>query len=1126
MLQPPQPHNAADASSMAPPLDPIASLRAALRGHYDIEREIGQGAFATVYLARDLKHERKVALKVLHADPTSETGELRFIREIRLLARLQHPNILPLHDSGHVEALLYYVMPYVSGETLRDRIARERRLSPETACSIARDAADALAHAHAQGVIHRDIKPENILLSAGHPILADFGIARVIDLAGVRQLTRPGTDSPGTPAYMSPEQLIGDQELDGRSDTYSLGCVLFEMLTGKPPFAGKEGFVKRFTEPAPSVLTLRPELAPWMDAAVQRALARDPADRYQTAGEFVAALRPPGGSGAFRSKTSEESRGEASATTGGPQPSAVRTVSAPAKYHATPPSIEHPEVSGRVEVDGVSEQQRVNTTAAHAMNSPRLKALILLLGLAVAAAGALFALARSEKVPRVFGAAPLDSSRLVILPFRGDKTAASDFTHNLSDAWNDWQDLRVPADVEMAEFLPASGVPSSIGEAREIARKLRAQRFVWGEVAKRGSATQARLELYDAADKNGLNPRTVVLHDAPTTRNGFVKASIALLKNPKRPVWADGGDQGTHSFVAWSAYGEGHMALANWDLAAAERQFRTAATVDDNYSAARVWLAQLVAWTHPDSDEWPAQAARALRLPETLDSRDRLIAIAVAALGDGNYADACDAYTRLTKEDPQNFVGWFGLGECQRLDRLVTRNRASKSGWSFRSSFFSARRMYVRAMQLEPRSHALMSFARMEWMLPTSANATRLGRGAGPDSTVFAAFPSLSADTLAFVPYPVAEFAALPASAMSTHNAALDRDSDLLLSFADEWTRQSPLSADAHEAHADILDARGEVADSRSGRQSALSAALRALELSTDPRQRLRLATQEVWLRLKRSEFAKARALADSLLTNQRPADAGDASELIGLAAMTGRVGQTAQLARLGGWSLLSAGVLVPPQVAEAASILFARAALGACGPELTSSLNGLETMLRGYVPENQRGETRSVLADRSLSLMAPCTNGNSSLRIRAPQDRLYRMQRAFARNDLRAVRATFDSVAVIRRAAKPNDLTLDYTFQEAWLKSAMGDTAEAINQVDGALGALPTLNGHALRDPAVAAALGRSMALRADLAASRHDTRVAQQWASALVALWSSADRELQPTVSRMRQLAALRSN
>jgi len=236
-------------NDQVPSLDPIAPLRVALKGRYEIQREIGQGAFATVYLARDCRHERPVALKVLNADPTSDAGELRFIREIRLLAGLQHPNILPLHDSGHVEALLYYVMPYVSGETLRARISRERLLPIDPAVSIARESADALACAHGQGIIHRDIKPENILLSGGHAIVADFGIARAIDVAGVRQLTRTGLGGPGTPAYMSPEQLLGDNPLDGRSDIYSLGCVLYEMLTGKPPFAGKEGFVKRFTEP-------------------------------------------------------------------------------------------------------------------------------------------------------------------------------------------------------------------------------------------------------------------------------------------------------------------------------------------------------------------------------------------------------------------------------------------------------------------------------------------------------------------------------------------------------------------------------------------------------------------------------------------------------------------------------------------------------------------------------------------------------------------------------------------------------------------------------------------------------------------------------------------------------------
>jgi len=270
--------------------DPLARLRDALKNRYDIQREIGQGAFAVVYLARDTRHERSVALKVLNADPNSDTGEIRFIREIKVLAGLQHPNILPLHDSGHVEELLYYVMPFVGGETLRGLINRERQLRIDAVVSIAREVADALAYAHGQGIIHRDIKPENILLSAGHAIVADFGIARAIDLAGVRQLTRTGSGSPGTPAYMSPEQLMADEEIDGRTDIYSLGCAIYEMLTGKPPFAGKEGLVRRFTEPAPLPSAVRSGVPPWLDAVVARALARHQEERYATAAELVRAL--------------------------------------------------------------------------------------------------------------------------------------------------------------------------------------------------------------------------------------------------------------------------------------------------------------------------------------------------------------------------------------------------------------------------------------------------------------------------------------------------------------------------------------------------------------------------------------------------------------------------------------------------------------------------------------------------------------------------------------------------------------------------------------------------------------------------------------------------------------------
>jgi Tol biopolymer transport system component len=270
--------------------DPIAPIRAAVAGRYEIVREIGQGAFATVYLARDLRHDRDVAFKILNGDPNSETGELRFLREIRVLAKLQHPNILPLIDSGHAEAMLYYVMPFISGESLRARLLNERKMPLGTAIAIGREAADALACAHESGIIHRDIKPENILLSGDHPIIADFGIARAIDLAGVRQLTRTGMGSPGTPAYMSPEQLLGDGQVDARSDIYSLACVLYEMLTSTVPFSGKDGFVRRFTEAPPPPSILRVGLPASIDAIVSKAMAREPRERFSTAREFADAL--------------------------------------------------------------------------------------------------------------------------------------------------------------------------------------------------------------------------------------------------------------------------------------------------------------------------------------------------------------------------------------------------------------------------------------------------------------------------------------------------------------------------------------------------------------------------------------------------------------------------------------------------------------------------------------------------------------------------------------------------------------------------------------------------------------------------------------------------------------------
>jgi eukaryotic-like serine/threonine-protein kinase len=269
--------------------DPVQVLGPALAARYEIEREIATGAAATVYLARDLRHDRPVALKVLRAESETPTvDEARFAREIKLLARLQHPFILPLHDSGHVEDILYYVAPYVEGESLRQRIERERKLPLDDALRIGREIADALDCAHRSGVIHRDIKPENILLSGGHPILVDFGVARAFDAFRGARLTQPGAGTFGIGAYMSPEQLRGDREPDSRTDVFSLGCVMYEMLTGTSAFGGKAGLGRRFT--APPRVSAKRKVPERVDDAVAKAMAREPEERFHTVREFGRAL--------------------------------------------------------------------------------------------------------------------------------------------------------------------------------------------------------------------------------------------------------------------------------------------------------------------------------------------------------------------------------------------------------------------------------------------------------------------------------------------------------------------------------------------------------------------------------------------------------------------------------------------------------------------------------------------------------------------------------------------------------------------------------------------------------------------------------------------------------------------
>jgi tetratricopeptide (TPR) repeat protein len=486
------------------------------------------------------------------------------------------------------------------------------------------------------------------------------------------------------------------------------------------------------------------------------------------------------------------------------------------------------------------------------------------------------------------------------------------------------------------------------------------------------------------------------------------------------------------------------------------------------------------------------------------------------------YPEACAKYRALTVADSVDFVGWYGLGECQSLDSLVVPAPQSPSGWYFRSSNRSAAEAYQRALKFAPAARPILRFEKLQSLLPTAATKVRMGRSAPPNRIDFLASPTLGPrDTLAFVPYPLAQFNDKAAAASATISEAIAQNVEELLNFTIAWTQDSNTDPAAFEALADMLEVRGDIEDDASPTASALTALHRAAALSTDPTQQLRIKSKEAWVRFKRGEFAQAKRLADDLLASSPAPAANDAEALIGLAALTGRVSRVAALANVTGGGLPTRLKDVPRPVNAAAAKLFANAALGVCGPEITSARKEFDDALDRYIAPAAAPALSQQILSRPLSMLTPCTGGRSALEIEAPRDRTTQMQKALARGDRKAFMAIGDSVALRVRTRRPGDLSPDFTFQQAWLRATFGDTAAAISQLDRSLRALPGLSPPALREAGAAAAIVRAMVLRTDLAAKTGDTVTAHKWGRTVSILWSSADPSLQPDLKRMQALA-----
>lgn len=1051
---------------------------------YAIEREIGRGGMAVVYFAKDLRHFRDVAIKIFRREGAEpEEGSERFLQEIKIAARLSHPNILPLHDSGDDHGLLYYVMPYVPGESLRQRLEREGALPLADALKISTDIANALAYAHSHGVIHRDIKPENILFIAGNAVVADFGIARAISAGGWDEWKLAGPA--GTPAYMSPEQGRGGSRVDGRSDLYSLGCVLYEMLTGEPPFRGNtpEELVAQHAavEPQP-VHAVRPTLPRDVQQVVGRALAKHPADRFQTALQMAEALT--------RLQTSASGEHESRSTPAEPVPATRRplTLGTWLRRWGGPSVIAAGLGAALLWSAGGADYSGLDTD-------------LMLIGPMV----------HQDSVP-----ARLDGEQCSRL---------------LTRALARWEDVRSTDSRWTEDQLSRLGHAPRLKDLLAVAREGGAGRMISGELwTDARDSVKVRGVMYDTRSGSRLL-REFTVSVSPDLSDLDAKfrelADSLILPRTKSPS-ALSGLMGTTVLAAWQAYDSGHSALLTWDLPRAQGLFSRAIALDPNFDLAYLWRAQTRSWAGERTAQWKEDVRRGQEHPERLAPDERQWARAMLALAEQRYPDACAQFNEMLRRDSLDFRAWYGRGDCRANDRVVVRDDRSPSKYSFRSSYAAAINDYVKALTLIPSSNGAFrgaAFDRLKAILFADDYMLRPGQVEG-DSTIFAAFPGLQADTLAFVPYPATDLVRLQVAYKLNHPGAVRRNLEQLHRITGTWVREFPNSIAAQQAQARTFELLGQL-DVAGGRPSALRAIEAARRLSTDSVEQIELAATHFRILFKAQRWAEARALADSLFA-RHSSDPTEAQVLPGMAVLLGRPSRATQLERVErsefyGWYGEPVHTNMP--LKEGALRLLTYAALGAPRDSVEAWHEVVQRQIRSFGQPTERSKLRSALVDHATILL-PRGWGDALFN---PEKEPYLFQadvRLKAKNnDTAAVRQMLtDLDEVSAGKASPWRPAPEATLFKSEVLLSMGDTAAVVRNLDLMFNATEGMNVYFVEELAQAGAIVRLMLLRVELADRMGDLPVARRWANAMTTLWANAEPGLQPMLATSKRIVAQR--